>query len=89
MLSHLAAVGSELQRTACEEGWAIEGERHQQALQQARTAIAGGQNSEAFAHFAVAIDALMAGVQMHRRQVQHEAKWGRSAAAHSSTSRDE
>lgn len=89
MLSHLAAVGSELQRTACEEGWTIEGERHQHALQQARTAIAAGQNSEAFSHFAVAIDALMVGVHTHRRQAQHEAKWGRSATAHSSSTRDD
>jgi protein phosphatase len=79
-LSHLVAVESELQRTSIEEGWEIDRNAYQAAYEQARQAFDEGAWAEAFREYARTIDLLMAGVQVQRRQMTYQAKWGRGAA---------
>ncbi|HUG93755.1 MAG TPA: PP2C family serine/threonine-protein phosphatase [Planctomycetaceae bacterium] len=78
LLSHLVAVESELQRTAIEEGWEIDRDAYQAAYDRARQAFDKAAYPEAFREYARAIDALMAGVHIQRRQLTHQAKWGRT-----------
>ena len=78
-LTHLAAVEAELQRTATEEGWSIDRSRHESAFNAAKSALSGKQYRQAFRHYAQAIDVLMQGVQLQRKQMQREAKWGRNS----------
>lgn len=77
-ISHLAAVESELQRTASEEGWSIEWKDHEVAYKAAKQAVADGKYSASIQHLARAIDVLMAGLHLYRKQVVHEKKWGKT-----------
>jgi protein phosphatase len=79
-LSHLAAIESELQRAATDEGWGIEWEAHEAAYRTAKSALDQQDYARAFADFAKAIDILMAGLHQFRKQASREAKWGRAAA---------
>lgn len=76
-VSHLAAVESELQRTGVEEGWEIDWSRHQSASGNAQSFLAHNRLEDALAEFASGLDVLMSGVQMHRRNRQHQARWGK------------
>ncbi len=77
-LNLLAQIESELQQAAIDEGWSIDWTNHDSAYRTAKTALENDQTSLALKGFANAIDALMVGVQSHRRQAQHDAKWGKS-----------
>lgn len=77
-LSHLVAVESELQRTAIEENWEIDRDAYQAAYERARQAFDRGAWGEAFREYARTIDLLMAGVHVQRRQMTHQARWGRT-----------
>jgi protein phosphatase len=76
-LGHLAAVEAELQRTATAESWTIDWTRHENAYAQAKTAYSARDYSRSFAHYAQAVNSLMAGLHECRRQLHHEAKWGK------------
>jgi protein phosphatase len=80
-LTHLAAVEAELQRTATEEGWSINWPDHETAFNAAKNAIQGRQYRQAFRHYARAIDVLMCGVHLQRKQMNREAKWGKSPSS--------
>ncbi|MEX2287462.1 MAG: protein phosphatase 2C domain-containing protein [Planctomycetaceae bacterium] len=77
-LSHLAAVESELQRTASEERWQIDWPQHESAYRSAKQSLAGGNHPAALGSLALAIDVLMAGLHLYRKQVVHERKWGKT-----------
>jgi serine/threonine protein phosphatase PrpC len=79
-LSHLAAVESELQRTADEEGWSIDRTLHESLYRKAKQALADGEYSLAFEEIARSIDVLMAGVHLQRKQLQQEHQRGKSSA---------
>jgi len=76
-LNHLAAIEAELQRTASEEGWTIDWATHESSFQSAQTALGNRQYSQSFIAYSRTIDILMAGLQLYRKQLKHEAQWGR------------
>ncbi|MCH8828920.1 MAG: hypothetical protein IID45_05010 [Planctomycetes bacterium] len=78
-LGHVAAVESELQRAATDERWSIDWKAHEREYSTAKTALEAGDSAEAFRRFAQSIDVLMEGILQHRRQMQHEKQWGRTA----------
>lgn len=70
---------SELTQAAHEDGWPIDWKQHEQASRRSRESLAAKQWEGALAGFADCLDILMAGVQWQRKQMQHEARWGKSA----------
>jgi protein phosphatase len=76
-LGHLAAVEAELQRTASVENWTIDWSRHEDAYARAKSAFAARDFSRSFAHYAEAVDTLMAGLHECRKKMHREAKWGK------------
>lgn len=76
-VSHLAAVEAELQRTGIEEGWEIDWSRHQSAAGNAQSFLAHNRLEDALAEFAGGLEILMSGVQAHRKDRQHQARWGK------------
>lgn len=74
----LARMESELTQAAHEDGWPIDWKQHEQASRRARESLAAKQWQAALAGFADCLDILMAGVQWQRKQMQHEARWGKS-----------
>lgn len=82
-LNHLAALESELQRTASEEKWAIDWKVHEKEFEEAKRALTGNQRSTAFRALARAIDVLMMGLHEQRRQVVHDRRWGRVSSPES------
>ncbi|MCA9068837.1 MAG: hypothetical protein KDA84_07940, partial [Planctomycetaceae bacterium] len=76
-VSHLAALEAELQRTAHEEGWSIDWARHQSSAGNAQSFLSHNRLEDALAELAEGLDILMAGVQTHRKNRQHEARWGK------------
>jgi protein phosphatase len=77
-LGHLAAVEAELQRTASVENWAIDWKQHEVAYTKAKTAFDSRDYVKSFRYYASAIDCLMTGLHQTRKQIHHEAKWGKS-----------
>lgn len=75
LLSELASAESELQRSAIEEGWSIDWSAHEKAYRSAHAALAAGDEKQAFRFYAQAIDVLMSGVHLHRKQKTRQAKW--------------
>ncbi|MFN0197418.1 MAG: PP2C family protein-serine/threonine phosphatase [Planctomycetaceae bacterium] len=73
-LNHVAAIEAELQRTASDEGWKIDWSAHEQAYQRSQTAIAEKSYSQVLSGYAKAIDILMGGVLLNRRQLQQDAR---------------
>lgn len=76
-ISHLAAIESELQRTALDEGWSIEWPAHRLASERAQQHHDQKELAKALQDYSNAIDALMAGIHQQRKQRQREAKWGK------------
>ncbi|MGE3316609.1 MAG: PP2C family serine/threonine-protein phosphatase [Planctomycetaceae bacterium] len=79
-LSHLAAIESELQRAATDEGWTIDWSVHEAAYRKAKDSLDKHEYTRAFADFGKVIDILMIGLHQFRKQASREAKWGRPAA---------
>lgn len=67
LLDELASAGSEIQRTAREDDWKVDWERHEKAIRRARQALSERRRSLALREYARAIDALMAGGQSEPR----------------------
>lgn len=78
-LSHLAAIESELQRAATDEGWTIDWDAHEEAYRKAKNSLNQREYAQAFGDFARVIDILMAGLHQFRKQASRDAKWGRPA----------
>lgn len=79
-LNHLAAVESELQRTAQEEKWPVDWKVHAEEYEGTKQALATNQQTRAFRALARCIDVLMQGLHEQRRQQEHERRWGRVTA---------
>lgn len=84
-LNHLAALESELQRTATEEKWPVDWKIHEQEFEEAKRALGGNQRPAAFRALARAIDLLMMGLTEQRRQTERDRRWGRVGASRSET----
>lgn len=78
-VAHLAQIESELQSAAVEEGWTLNWDEHELAYSTAKAAFAENRLADALRSFSKAIDALMTGVQSHRRQLNHANRWGRNS----------
>lgn len=76
-LNHLLSIELELQRAAMEEGWSINWSAHDDAYTKVKDRLNMRQPAKALHALAKAIDALMAGVHLHRKQMDRKAKWGR------------
>lgn len=85
-VTHLAAVESQLQRTASDEGWDIDWNKHAEVFRNAGTLASSGRYPEAFAGFAKSIEILMTGVTEHRRKRNRKAKWGKTTTSNSADS---
>jgi len=79
-ITHLAGLEARLQRAATDEGWNVEWKSHERSYKQAQKAINQKDYREALVAYCDALDALMCGVQDHRRQKKRDAKWGKSSA---------
>ncbi|MCH7686634.1 MAG: serine/threonine-protein phosphatase [Planctomycetes bacterium] len=88
-LSHLAAVESELQQTADEEGWSIDRTLHETYYRKAKQALVDGEYSLAFEGLARSIDVLMAGVHLQRKQSRQEHQREKSSAPPRSVKEEE
>ncbi len=75
----LASIEAELLRTAEEEGWTIDRERHDESFKAAQQAASAGQTSKAFREYARAIDVLMTGVHSQRKQMQQQSRAKKAA----------
>jgi len=85
-LNQLAAIESEMQGTAVEEGWNVDWKLHETEFQEVKSALGSGVHQRAFRALARAIDLLMGGLQEQRRKAQHERRWGRVASSPSEPS---
>lgn len=61
LLDELAAAGAEVQRTAREDDWGVDWDKHEEAVKKAREALSQRRRSLALREYAKAIDALMVG----------------------------
>ncbi|MEO1996622.1 MAG: hypothetical protein ABGZ17_15245, partial [Planctomycetaceae bacterium] len=77
-LGHLAALEAELQRSAMEEGWTLDWAEHRSADHEAKDAVANHQFVRAFNAYGRMLDVFMAGVQVYRKQKDHDTKWGKA-----------
>jgi protein phosphatase len=75
-VNELAALESNLQRTAQEEGWSIDWNEHAAVFQSARVSLAAGRYSDALKGFASALNVLMTGIHLLRKQREQAARWG-------------
>ncbi len=67
LLDEFAEIASELRRTAQEDDWTVNWERHDRFLQTAQAAMAADRNSKALQEYGKVIDTLMAGMQLPQR----------------------
>jgi protein phosphatase len=65
-LGHLAAIEAELQRTAADEEWKLDWDRHESLFERARTALGERNFAQAIRLYASVLDLLMAGLQHSR-----------------------
>jgi serine/threonine protein phosphatase PrpC len=79
LLNQLVAIESELHRTAIDEGWTLDEAKLDTALAAAKESLARQDHSVVLREIAIALDVLMKAVQQHRKQLKHEARWGRDS----------
>lgn len=75
-LTNLANLETSLQRTAQEEAWKVDWEAHGKAYQMARAALATGKSSAGLAAYARAIQVLVDGLLLQRKQRDLASRWG-------------
>lgn len=78
-IRRLARMEGELQRAAHEEGWAIDWNQHQSAIQAAEEAVQKHKFARALNEYAKVFDLLMVGVHSQRKQMQHDSRWGKGS----------
>jgi PPM family protein phosphatase len=79
-LRYLVRIEGELRRAAIEERWGIEWAPYEEAYQKASAAMERRRFSRALLEFAHVFELLMVGVHSHRKQVQHENRWGKGSS---------
>jgi len=78
-LQYLARMEGELQRAAMDENWTIDWKQLEEAYQKAADCMTRKRWSKALLEFSRVFDLLMAGVHIHRKQVQHDSRWGKGS----------
>lgn len=76
-IQYLARMEGELQRAARDENWTIEWKPLEEAYKRASDLLSRKRLSKALLEFAKVFDLLMVGVHSHRKQIQHESRWGK------------
>ena len=67
LLSELASLAVELQRTAKEDGWSVDWKTYEDSVAKSREALSQKRRSQALREYGKAIDALMNGLIEERR----------------------
>lgn len=78
-LQYLARMEGELQRAATDENWAIDWKSLEESYRKAADFLAKKRLSKSLFEFARVFDLLMVGVHTHRKQIQHENRWGKGS----------
>ena len=78
-IQYLARMEGELQRAARDENWAIDWKPLDEAYKRASDLLSRKRLSKALLEFAKVFDLLMVGVHSHRKQIQHESRWGKGS----------
>jgi protein phosphatase len=78
-LQYLARMEGELQKAAVDENWAIDWKSLEDAYRKAADSLSKKRLSRALMEFARVFDLLMVGVHTHRKQIQHESRWGKGS----------
>lgn len=78
-LQYLARMEGELQRAATDENWAIDWKSLEESYRRAADFLAKKRLSKSLFEFARVFDLLMVGVHTHRKQIQHETRWGKGS----------
>ena len=78
-VQYLARMEGELRRAALDENWAIDWKPLEEAYQKAADSLTRKRYSRALLEFARVFDLLMVGVHSHRKQLQHENRWGKGS----------
>lgn len=74
LVSYIAAVAAELQRTGIEEEWDVDWKKHEDSFKKARESLAAQQFGVALRHYASVIDVLMLGLQQYRKSAKSTQK---------------
>ncbi|MCY2968758.1 MAG: protein phosphatase 2C domain-containing protein, partial [Planctomycetota bacterium] len=75
-LGEIAALESALQRTAQDDGWAIDWAQYDTTFQQAKTHLAAKRHNEALRLLSKGLQLLMEGIQQIRKQRDQALRWG-------------
>jgi serine/threonine protein phosphatase PrpC len=78
-LQYLARMEGELQRAATDENWAIDWKSLEESYRKAADFLSKKRLSKSLLEFSRVFDLLMVGVHTHRKQIQHETRWGKGA----------
>jgi protein phosphatase len=78
-MQYLARMEGELQKAAMDENWGIDWKPLEESYRKATDLIARKRFSKALLEFARIFDLLMVGVHTHRKQLQHENRWGKGS----------
>ncbi|MDB5344742.1 MAG: Phosphoprotein phosphatase [Schlesneria sp.] len=78
-LQYLARMEGELQRAATDENWAIDWKSLEESYRKAADFLSKKRLSKSLLEFSHVFDLLMVGVHTHRKQIQHETRWGKGA----------
>jgi protein phosphatase len=87
-LGHLAAIETELQRTAADEEWQLDWDRHEALFERARKALADRNVAQALRLYASVLDLLMAGLQHNRPRSAENNRGQRRATGTSADAND-
>ncbi len=79
-LQYLARMEGELRRAAMDENWAIDWKPLEEAYGKAADSLTRKRLSKALLEFSRVFDLLMVGVHSHRKQIQHESRWGKGSS---------
>ena len=78
-LQYLARMEGELQKAAMDENWAIDWKVLNDVYRKASDFLTRKRFSKAMLEFSRVFDILMVGVHTHRKQIQHESRWGKGS----------
>lgn len=78
-VQYLARVEGELQKAAMDENWSIDWKQLEESYRKAADLLTRKRFSKSLMEFAKVFDHLMVGVHSHRKQIQHESRWGKGS----------
>lgn len=78
-LQYLARMEGELQRAATDENWDIDWKALEESYRKASDLLTKKRLSKSLLEFSRVFDLLMVGVHTHRKQIQHENRWGKGS----------